>query len=103
MLKVIAKYGVKRATCDSALIDDLVLAYTSNAGSKIMAVQDKWVACVQKVEDRYVYERDKVLLKGTPACLDQAGIDACAPSSTRSSRRDPASLTATATTQRPTL
>lgn len=76
VLKVLAKYGVKRATCDSALIDDLVLAYTSNAGSKIMAVQDKWVECVQKAADRYGYERDKVLLKGTPGCLDQAGIDA---------------------------
>ena len=76
VLKVLVKYGTKRAGCDSALIDDLTLAYTSNAGSKIMAVQDKWVACVQKVEDRYVYERDKVLLKGTPGCLDQAGIDA---------------------------
>jgi hypothetical protein len=75
VLKVLVKYGVKRASCDSALIDDLVLAYTSNAGNKIMAVQDKWVECVQKVGDRYVYERDKVLLKGTPACLDQPGID----------------------------
>lgn len=76
VLKVLAKYGVKRAGCDSALIDDLVLAYTSNAGSKIMAVQDKWVECVQKVEDRYAYERNKALLKGTPGCLDQTAIDA---------------------------
>jgi hypothetical protein len=76
VLKVLVKYGVKRATCDSALIDDLTLAYTSNAGTKIVAVQTKWVECVNKVADRYAYERDKLLLKGTPACLGQSAIDA---------------------------
>ena len=76
VLKVLSKYAAKRAYCDDALLDDLVLAYTSAAGTKIMAVQEKWVECVAKVEARYVHERDEALAKGTPSCLDQPAIDA---------------------------
>lgn len=76
VLKLLAKYAYKRSYCDTALLDDLILAYTSNAQAKVEAVQAKWVECRDKVEDRYVYERDKALLKGTPACLDAGAIDA---------------------------
>lgn len=76
VLKVLAKYAYKRSSCDSALLDDLTLAYTSASGTKITAVQEKWVECVGKVDTRYLYDRDKVLLKGTPACLDGPAIDA---------------------------
>lgn len=76
VLKVLAKYAYKRSSCDTGLLDDLTLAYTSANGTKIAAVQAKWVECVAKVDQRYAYDRDKALLKGTPACLGQAAIDA---------------------------
>lgn len=76
VLKVLAKYAYRRSSCDSALLDDLVLAYTSASGTKITALQQKWVECVGKVDDRYVYDRDKLVFKGTPACLDVSAIDA---------------------------
>ncbi len=56
VLKVLAKYAYKRSSCDSALLDDLTLAYTSASGTKITAVQEKWVECVGKVDTRYLYD-----------------------------------------------
>lgn len=76
VVKILIKYASRRSTCDTALLDDLVLAYTSASGGKITALQEKWLECVGKVEARYVYERDRLLARGAPACLDLAAIDA---------------------------
>lgn len=75
VLKVLANYTLRRSSCDTGLLDDLVLAYTSASGSKIVDVEAQWVACVTKAEARYAYERDKVLAKGTPPCLGSTEID----------------------------
>lgn len=37
VLKVLAKYAYKRSFCDTGLLDDLTLAYTSASGAKITA------------------------------------------------------------------
>jgi hypothetical protein len=62
--------------CDQKAVIGLQLAYEPANMGKVPEVQDAWTACVAKVNDRYVLSRDKLLLKGTPPCLDQAGIDA---------------------------
>jgi hypothetical protein len=54
----------------------LQLAYEPDNTSKVPELQTKWQLCKQKVSDRYAYERDLLILKGTPACLDEAAIDA---------------------------
>jgi hypothetical protein len=74
--KVIAKYAVKSAKCDINAVVGLQLAYEPANPTKIAELQQKWTDCRAAVAARYVYERDRILLKGTPACLDQAGIDA---------------------------
>ena len=74
--KVLTKYAVNTAKCDYKAVIGLQLAYEPNNATKIAELQALWTACRTKVADRYVVERDRLLLKGTPACLDQAGIDA---------------------------
>ena len=76
VLKLLVKYASKRSICDSALLDDLTLAYVGGNPTKLDAVHAKWLACVVKVSDRYAYERDRRIAKGSPACLDAAAIDA---------------------------
>jgi hypothetical protein len=73
--KMLASYRRKRAACDYALIDDLHLAYTPANPTKIAAVQEKWNTCVAKVSARFDYERDRLLAKGAPACLDAPLLD----------------------------
>ena len=74
--KVLTKYATKTAKCDYNAVLNLQLAYEPNNASKIPEMQQKWADCRALVAARYVLERDKILSRGTPACLDQAGIDA---------------------------
>jgi hypothetical protein len=74
--KLIAKDAAYQAKCDYKAMVDLQLAYQPANPTKIQEIQDKWTACHSKVDFKYTYYRDKLLAKGTPACLDQAGIDA---------------------------
>ncbi len=74
--KILTKYATSRTKCDYAAVLGLQLAYTPANPTKITELQAKWTACTQKAIDYYTVGRDKLLLKGTPACLDQAGIDA---------------------------
>lgn len=73
--KLIAKYAVTIAKCDQKAVLSLQLAYEPANPTKIADVQDAWTACRAKAGERYALGRDKLILKGTPACLDQAGID----------------------------
>ena len=74
--KVISKYSVSRTMCDQKAVSALQKAYPPTGdGSKVGAAQDKWSICVATANSKYADARDKALLKGTPACLDQAGID----------------------------
>jgi hypothetical protein len=74
--KTIEKYAAKSGQCDYKAVLGLQLAYEPNNATKIAELQAAWQACRAKVAARYVYERDRLLLKGTPACLNQTGIDA---------------------------
>lgn len=74
--KLITRDAAYQAKCDYKAMLDLQLAYEPANPTKIAEIQDKWTLCHSKVDLKYVYYRDKYLLKGTPACLDQAGIDA---------------------------
>src|SRR5262245_39078556 len=74
--KIITKYLVTVAKCDMKAVNSLQLAYEPANQGKVPEVQQAWVDCRAKAELRYTVSRDKVLLKGTPACLDGAGIDA---------------------------
>jgi hypothetical protein len=74
--KLIVKDGVYQVKCDIKALIDLQLAYEPNDAPKVQAVEEAWTACHAKIDFKYGYYRDKLLLKGTPACLDQAGIDA---------------------------
>ena len=74
--KAILNYAKKRSTCDRYAVNSLQLAYTPVNGDKIAAVQAKWTACVAYADQYYTRFRDRALEKGTPTCLDQAGIDA---------------------------
>jgi hypothetical protein len=73
--KLIAKYAGKRAKCDHAALIALQLAYEPVGTPKVPEVQQKWTQCVQKVDLFYTVQRDKLLLKGSPSCLGQTGID----------------------------
>jgi len=53
----------------------LQLAYEPANQQKVPAVQNAWTTCRAGASTKYAVLRDKLLLKGTPACLDQAGID----------------------------
>ena len=74
--RTIEKYAAKSAQCDYKAVVGLQLAYMPANPTKIDELQQAWIACRAKIAARYVVERDRLLLKGTPACLDQAGIDA---------------------------
>jgi hypothetical protein len=74
--RALTKYAVKTAKCDIRALVDLQLAYEPANPTKIAEVQQAWTACRAAVLDRFNIERDRLLLRGTPACLDQAGIDA---------------------------
>jgi len=74
--KILSKYASSAAKCDIKAVKDLQLAYEPANQAKVPEVQDAWTACRAKADLRFTVGRDKLLLKGTPACLDQAGIDA---------------------------
>jgi hypothetical protein len=74
--KVLTKYAGSIAKCDQKAVIGLQLAYEPANPTKIEDLQNQWTACRAAAGDKYAALRDKVLLKGTPACLDQAGIDA---------------------------
>jgi hypothetical protein len=74
--KVLANYARKSAKCDYVAVEGLQLAYQPANPTKIAELQQKWTDCRNAIAVRYALERDKVLSRGTPACLDQAGIDA---------------------------
>jgi hypothetical protein len=65
-----------RMTCDAVAVENLQLAYTPVNARKVEAVQQKWQACMDASDRWYAKYRDRQLVKGTPSCLDQAGIDA---------------------------
>src|SRR5262245_61069329 len=73
--KLLSKYALGRAKCDWSALIALQLAYEPTNMGKVPEVQQKWTDCQTKNSARYDITRDKLLLKGTPACLDQAGID----------------------------
>lgn len=74
--KLLTKYAKNRVKCDEKAVIALQLAYEPANMGKLPDVQAAWTACVAKIGLKYTTDRDKLLLKGTPACLDQAGIDA---------------------------
>jgi hypothetical protein len=74
--KLLSKYALGRAKCDWSALIALQLAYEPPGAPKVPEVQQKWTDCQAKISLKYDVTRDKILLKGTPACLDQAGIDA---------------------------
>ncbi len=74
--KLLVKDAAYQAKCDIKAMVNLQLAYEPANPTKIAEIQDAWTACHAKVDFKYTTYRDKLLLKGTPACLDQAGIDA---------------------------
>src|SRR5262245_13666106 len=74
--KIISKYSLNRTKCDQKALIALQLAYEPANMGKVPDVQAAWQLCLDKVNAAYAKLRDALLLKGTPACLDQAGIDA---------------------------
>jgi hypothetical protein len=74
--KLLTKYSSNLAKCDMKAVLALQLAYEPANAGKVPAVQQAWTDCITKTNLSYTTGRDKLLLKGTPACLDQAGIDA---------------------------
>lgn len=74
--KLISKYAGLRARCDQNALLALQLAYEPANTGKVPSVQQKWTYCVQKADLAYLTLRDRLLLKGTPGCLDQTAIDA---------------------------
>jgi len=74
--KLLTKYAASIAKCDQAAVIALQLAYEPANAQKVPAVQDKWNVCRANAGTKYGLGRDKLVLKGTPACLDAAGIDA---------------------------
>jgi hypothetical protein len=74
--KLLTKYAASLAKCDQAAVIALQLAYEPANTQKVPDVQAKWTTCRTNAGTKYQVGRDKLLLKGTPPCLDQAGIDA---------------------------
>jgi len=74
--KLLTKYALSKTKCDQKAVIALQLAYEPPGAPKVPDVQADWTECQGKVLLKYQVARDKLLLKGTPACLDQAGIDA---------------------------
>lgn len=95
VLKVLAKYASRRSSCDSALLDDLTLAYTSASGTKITAVHvvpkmfreqavssdnvSRYSACLDRSAARTTSAADDLEQKQQlPACLPKAALVAAA-------------------------
>jgi hypothetical protein len=74
--KLLSKYALGRTKCDQKALLALQLAYEPVGMAKVPAVQAAWTECQAGLVLKYEVARDKLLLKGTPACLDQVGIDA---------------------------
>ncbi|HZR83498.1 MAG TPA: hypothetical protein VFD92_20560 [Candidatus Binatia bacterium] len=74
--KLLGDYLKKRVKCDAIALVNLQLAYTPQNQHKVPDIQASWQGCVQYANDWYAGHRDRLLLKGTPSCLDQTGIDA---------------------------
>jgi hypothetical protein len=74
--KLLSKYALGLAKCDQQALIGLQLAYEPANPSKIGDLQQAWTDCRAGVRSKYDIGRGKLTLKGTPACLDQAGIDA---------------------------
>lgn len=74
--KLLTKYAASIAKCDQAAVIALQLAYEPTNTQKVPDVQAKWTTCRGNAGTKYGLGRDKLVLKGTPACLDAAGIDA---------------------------
>ena len=74
--KLLTKYALGLVKCDQSTLIALQLAYEPANMQKVPDVQAKWTACEGAVLSKYQIGRDKLLLGGTPTCLDQAGIDA---------------------------
>jgi hypothetical protein len=74
--KVLTKYAATVAKCDMKAVIALQLAYEPENMGKVPDVQASWTSCRQKNADKYAALRDALVAKGTPACLDAAGIDA---------------------------
>ena len=74
--KLLTKYAASLAKCDQAAIIALQLAYEPTNTQKVPDVQDKWTTCRNNAVAKYGVGREKLLLKGTPTCLDRNGIDA---------------------------
>jgi hypothetical protein len=74
--KLITKWSGGFAKCDQKAVISLQLAYEPANLGKVPEVQQAWTDCHAKNDLKYSTGRDKLLLKGTPTCLDQAGIDA---------------------------
>jgi hypothetical protein len=68
------KYLTNSRKCDYKAVLELQLAYEPANATKIAELQTKWQLCRQKVSDRYVRERDAIIIKGagTPECLNEA-------------------------------
>ena len=73
--KVITKYVGARTKCDQKALASLQKSNAAVDLPGVAAAQVAWSACVATANTKYVAARDKLLLAGTPACLNQAGID----------------------------
>jgi hypothetical protein len=73
---LLGAYLKARGSCDRIAVGQLQLAYQSSNLTKVPGIQAAWQACLVKTDAYYAGKRDRLLLKGMPACLDQAGIDA---------------------------
>ena len=73
---IIGKYVDARSKCDQKAIGAQQKAYEAGDVAKQTENTGKWTACVQKSNDKYTAARDKQLGKGTPSCLNHAGIGA---------------------------
>jgi hypothetical protein len=74
--RMLVKYSKNTRKCDYKAVLGLQLAYEPQNAGKVPEVQAAWQLCKDKVSAKYAAERDKLILQGTPTCLDQAGIDA---------------------------
>jgi hypothetical protein len=73
--KVITKYVGSRTKCDHKAIGSLQKSHLAVDPAGIAAAQAAWTACVGSANAKYIAARDKLILGGTPACLNAAGID----------------------------
>lgn len=73
--KVISKYVGARTKCDQKAIASLQKAYAAADVPGILAAQVGWTACVATSNTKYLADSAKLVLVGTPLCLNQAGID----------------------------